>query len=72
MGATATNPFGDRTTRWCGSQPVLAVVLPDTSMSRSQSHSRNGVARGFANASQAARSISEMLLIHDMEYEDGC
>ena len=72
MGASATSPLEDQTVKWCGSQPVLAVELPDISMSRNQSHSRKGVANGFANASQAARSISEILLIHDMVYDEGC
>ena len=40
-------------------------------MSRSQSHSRKGVAKGFARTFQAVRSISEILLIQDMEYEKG-
>ena len=72
MGAIAANPLGDQTAKWCGSQPVLAVVLPDISMRRNQSHSRKGVASGFANVSQAARSISEILPIHDMVYDEGC
>ena len=71
MGAIAANPLVDHTVRWCGNQPVLAVVLPDISMSRNQSHSRKGVGKGFANASQAARSISEILLTQDMVYVCG-
>jgi hypothetical protein len=72
MGASATNPLEDHTVRWCGNQPVLAVVLPDNSISRNQSHSRKGVAKGFANASQTARFISEISLIQDIVYDEGC
>jgi hypothetical protein len=37
-------------------------------MSRNQCHSRNGVDRGFAKASQTGWSISEILLIQEVEY----
>jgi len=39
-------------------------------MSRSQSHSKKGVVKGAANASQAIGSISVIFCTQDAEYED--